>query len=201
MTPGAVTPEELDRRALERAAAGETEAFGRLVERHQDRLLRVCQGFLHDPEEARDAVQDVFLKAYRRAGGYRPRGKVYTWLYRIAVNDCLNKLRRRKIVRFLPLTGGRKTGPDDPPEPEPADPRPGPADRLDARRRWDLTRRALDELPESQRSVVILAKLAGLSQRETAAVLGITEGAVESRLFRALRKLEAVVEQAQESAR
>lgn len=193
--------EELDRRALERVAAGEREAFSRLVERHQHRLLRVCMGFLHDPEQARDAVQEVLVKAYRKAGSYRPRGKVYTWLYRIAVNHCLNQLRRRKIVRFLPFAGGREGSPADPSELEPPDPRPGPAERLDARRRWETTRRALATLPESQRSVVILARFEGLSQRRTAEVLGITEGAVESRLFRALRKLEAVLEEEQESDR
>lgn len=198
---GGPSADELDRRALERAAAGEPEAFARLVECHQERLLRVCQGFLHDPEEARDAAQEVFLKAFRKAGSYRPRGKVYTWLYRIAVNHCLNKLRRRKIVRFLPFSGGREASPDDAPELEAVDPRPGPPERLDARRRWEITRRALDALPEGQRAVVILAKLEGLSQRRTAEVLGITEGAVESRLFRALRKLETVLEKTQESPR
>lgn len=198
---GGPSADDLDRRALERAAAGEPEAFARLVERHQERLLRVCHGFLHDPEEARDAAQEVFLKAFRKAGSYRPRGKVYTWLYRIAVNHCLNKLRRRKIVRFLPFGGGREASPDDPPELEPVDPGPGPPERLDARRRWEITRRALDALPKGQRAVVILARLEGLSQRRTAEVLGITEGAVESRLFRALRKLETVLEETQESPR
>jgi RNA polymerase sigma-70 factor (ECF subfamily) len=193
--------DDLDRRALERTAAGDAGAFARLVERHQDRLLRLCQGFLHDPEEARDAVQEVFLKAFRKAAGYRPRGKVYTWLYRIAVNHCLNRLRRRKIVRFLPFTGDREAGRGDLPELDPTDPRPGPAERLETRRRWEITRRALDALPESQRAVVILTRFEGLSQRQTAEVLGITEGAVESRLFRALRKLEAAVEATQESAR
>ena len=201
-TPTDEPAEELDRRALERAAAGEPDAFRRLVERHQHRLLRVCRGFLRDPEEARDAVQEVLLKAYRKAGGYRPRGRVYTWLYRIAVNHCLNELRRRRIVRFLPFTGDREAGPDDPPELEPPDPRPGPAERLDARRRWEITRRALDALPVSQRSVVILTRFEGLSQRQTAEVLDISEGAVESRLFRALRKLEAAVgREGQESGR
>ena len=96
------------------AFTGGREAIVRLVERHQQRLLRVCQGFLHDPEAARDAVQEVFLKAYRKAGSYRPRGKVYTWLYRIAVNHCLNRLRRRRLLRFLSFAemGGEAAGPN-----------------------------------------------------------------------------------------
>jgi len=190
----AADPEDLDRESLARTAEGDTDAFARLVERHQQRLLRLCQGFLHDPEAARDAVQEVFLKAYRKAGSYRPRGQVYTWLYRIAVNHCLNRLRRRKIVRFLPFTGERDEPGEERPLPDATDPDPGPAARLDARERWRRTRRALEALPATQRSVVILAKFEGLSQRRVAEVLGITEGAVESRLFRALRKLEQVLE-------
>lgn len=186
-------PEALDREALEQTAVGDAEAFRRLVERHQDRLMRLCQGFLGDPEEARDAVQEVFLKAYRKAGTFRPRGRVYTWLYRIAVNHCLNRLRRRKVVRFLSLTGARDEGAEEKPDFDPADPGPGPEERLDARQRWARTREALDALPEGQRAALVLAKLEGLSQREVAEVLEISEGAVEGRLFRAMRKLESAL--------
>lgn len=181
-----------DRQLLARVAEGDTEAFTLLVERHQGRLLRLCRGMLGDAEEARDAVQEVFLKAFRKAGSYSPEAKVYTWLYRIAVNHCLNQLRRRKIVRFLPFAGDRPGGPGEE-EPSPLDPpdeAPGPGERLEARRRWQATRRALAELPESQRAVVVLAKLEGLPQRQVAEVLGISVAAVEGRLFRALRSLE-----------
>lgn len=185
-----------DRAVLERVAQGDGTAYRELVERHERRLQRLCQGFLGDPEEARDAVQEVFLKAFRKAESYRPRGKVYTWLYRIAVNHCLNQLRRRKIVRFLSLGSlGERDAPEDAgPVFDPQDPQPGPGEQLAARERWRRTREALDGLPESQRAVVLLAKMEGLSQKETARVLGITEGAVESRLFRAMRTLEAAQE-------
>lgn len=188
-------PDTLDRQALERVAAGDIEAFSRLVDRHQDRLMRVCQGFLHDPEEARDAVQEILVKAFRKAGSYKPRGKVYTWLYRIAVNHCLNKLRRRKIVSFFSLASGSDQGTVDGLALDPADESPGPGERLATRERWARTRRALVALPEGQRTAVILTKLEGLSQKQVAEVLRISEGAVESRLFRAMRKLETVLEE------
>ena len=176
--------------ALARVAAGNPEAFAPLVESHQERLLRLCERLLGDAEEARDAAQDVFLKAYRKAGDVRPRGQVYTWLYRIAVNHCLNKLRRRRLVRFLRW--------EDPAEDAPAfDPPDGAADpavELEARRRWQATRRALSGLPQNQRSVLVLVRFEGLSYRQVAEVLGITEGAVESRLFRAMRRIEAAQE-------
>lgn len=178
--------------ALTRVAAGEGDAFTALVESHQDRLLRLCERLLGDVEEARDAVQEVFLKAYRKAGEVRPQGQVYTWLYRIAVNHCLNKLRRRKLVRFLRLENpaeDAETTPFDPP-----DAAPDPAAALDARRRWQATRQAIAALPANQRAVLVLARFEGLSYRQIAEVLEITEGAVESRLFRAMRRVEAAQE-------
>ena len=177
-----------DLAALSRVAAGEAEAFSGLVERHQERLLRLAERLLADAEEARDAVQEVFLRAWRKAASYRPRGQVYTWLYRITVNHCLNRLRRRRLVQFWRFDSAPEA-----PEPalDPADPGPGPEAALAARRRWQATRAALARLPASQRAVVVLARFEGLAYREIAEVLGITLGAVESRLFRAMRNLEA----------
>lgn len=189
--------EPSDVELLGRAAQGDGDAFETLVRRHQDRVLAVCQRLLGDREEARDAAQEVFLKVYRKAGRFRPRAKVSTWVYRIAVNHCLNRLRRRKVVRFLSfgtLTGGEgrdpSSGEADAPVFDPEDPTPGPEASLEARRRWADTRRALDRLPESQRAVVVLAKFEGLSYREIGEVLGITPASVASRLFRAMRQLE-----------
>lgn len=177
---------------LARVAAGEGDAFVHLVECHQDRLLRLCERMLGDVEEARDAVQEVFLKVYRKAGEARPQGQVYTWLYRIAVNHCLNKLRRRKLVRFLRLESPAEdadTAPFDPP-----DAAPDPAAALEARQSWRTTRQAIAALPENQRAVLVLARFEGLSYKQIAEVLEITEGAVESRLFRAMRRIEAAQE-------
>jgi len=176
---------------LARVAAGDGNAFVHLVESHQDRLLRLCERLLGDAEEARDAVQDVFLKVYRKAGEVRPQGQVYTWLYRVAVNHCFNKLRRRKLVRFLrwESAGDDADAPFDPP-----DAAPDPAAALDARQRWQTTRRAIAALPDNQRAVLVLARFEGLSYKQIAEVLEITEGAVESRLFRAMRRVETAQE-------
>lgn len=192
--------EPSDVELLVRTAEGDGDAFEELVRRHQDRILGVCQRLLGDREEARDAGQEVFLKVYRKAGRFRPRAKVSTWIYRIAVNHCLNRLRRRKVVRFLSFgalgvgAGGEGSDPSggapDGPAFDPEDPAPGPEAALETRRRWAATRRALDRLPESQRAVVVLAKFEGLSYREIAAVLGVTPASVASRLFRAMRQLE-----------
>ncbi len=175
-----------DRDVLARVAGGDTECFRELVERHQGRLVRLCQRLLGDPEAARDAAQEVFLKAFRKAGTFRPRGQVSTWLHRIAVNHCLNRLRRRRIVRFLRLAGGTA----DEAVPEPADGGADPEAQAAARQRWRRVRAAVAALPPGQRAVLVLVRYEGLPQRQAAEVLGITVGAVESRLVRALRNLE-----------
>lgn len=175
-----------DWRLLALAGHGDGEAFRQIVERHQDRLIRLCQRLLLDREEALDAAQEVFIKAYDKAGKLQPRGELFTWLYRVATNHCLNRLRRRRIVRFLAI---REPGEDDRGWPEPVDQAPGPDRQLVARERWESTREAISTLPDSQRAVLTLAKFEGLSYRQIAETLGITEGAVESRLFRAMRNL------------
>lgn len=181
------------REILARVAAGDAEAFAGLVELYQHRLLRLCERLLGDPEEARDAAQEVFLKAFRKAGEFRPQGQVYTWLYRIATNHCLNLLRRRRLVRFTRL--GEPDEEDAAPALDPPDEAPDPETALAARRRWQATRRAIERLPANQRAVLVLVRFEGLSYRQTAEVLGVTEGAVESRLFRAMRRLEAAAQE------
>ena len=179
---------------LARAAAGESDAFRRVVERHQDRLLALCERLLGSRDEALDACQEVFLKVYRHAGRAEPKGRLFTWLYRIAVNHCLNRLRRRRVVRFLSFSGP-DTEESDAAEVDPPSEEPDPYARLESRDRWRRTRRVLDALPESQRAVVVLSRFEGLSQKEIAATLAITEGAVESRLVRAMRRLAAAQEE------
>lgn len=176
---------------IARVGAQDRAAFSELVERHHRRLLRVCERLLGDPEDARDAVQEVFLKVLRKAAGFRPQALVSTWLYRIAVNHCLNQLRRRRLVRMISLSpagGGDEAGIDPPEE------RPDAQRELAARQRWRATRRAIAALPPGQRAVLVLARFEGLSYREIADTLGITLGAVESRLVRAMRALDRVQE-------
>lgn len=201
--PPAAAGSDADREALARVAAGDADAFRGLVERHQDRLVAVCHRLLGDREAARDAAQEVFLKAFRKAGDFEPRAQVSTWLYRIAVNHCLNLLRRRRIARFLPWGGaggaGRgEGGEDEAPAFDPPDEAPGPEAAVEARRRWQRVRRAIEALPPGQRAVLVLVRFEGLAYKEAAEALGITLGAVESRLIRALRNLDAAL--AQDSA-
>lgn len=195
-SPPPAAVDDPDRELLARVAAGDVNAFEPLVERHQDRLIAVCQRLLGDREAARDAAQEVFLKAFRKAGDFEPRAQVSTWLYRIAVNHCLNLLRRRRLARFLPWGSAGGEGDEErAPAFDPPDEAADPETALAARRRWQRVRRAIDALPPGQRAVLVLVRFEGLAYKEAAEALGISLGAVESRLMRALRHLDAALAQ------
>lgn len=203
MAPDPRPPEdssEQERALLAATAAGDGAAFEELVGLFERRVLSLCQRLLGDREEARDAAQDVFLKVYQKAASYSPssKGRVYTWIYRIATNHCLNLVRRRKVVRFLGFgdiggIGGIGGETELPPAFQPRDDAPSPADRAESRARWAATREALDALPAQQRAALVLVRLEGLSYAETAEVLGTSVSAVTSLVFRAMRGLEARV--------
>lgn len=179
-----------DRETLRRVADGDLDAFEALVARHERKLLRLCERMLGSAETAREATQEVFFKAWRKSSSFRPRAKVSTWLYRIAVNHCLNQLRRRKVAQFFSFGEMPQAAESDAADFDPPDTAPTAERRLGDRRRWQRICRAIDELPPAQRAVLVLVRFEGLSYLDTAATLGISRNAVESRLFRAMRRLE-----------
>ncbi len=161
--------------------AGDPDAFGELVRRHRDRLWAVAVRTTGDPEDASDALQDAFVSAYRNAASYRGEAAVTTWLHRVVVNACLDRMRRRRARPTVPLpeedgeTGHRGV----------ADPRDD-LDRLELRMEIDL---ALRNLPDDQRAAIVLVDVEGLSVAEAAEVLGIPEGTVKSRCSRGRARL------------
>ncbi|GAA5157882.1 MULTISPECIES: RNA polymerase sigma factor SigM [Amycolatopsis] len=162
-------------------AAGDPAAFSELVRRHRDRMWAVALRTLRDPEEAADALQDAFISAFRAAGNFRAESQVTTWLHRIVVNACLDRMRRRQARPTVPLP---ETGFN-----EPATPRDSMADR---ETRLVITA-ALDQLPEDQRTPIVLVDVEGYSVSETAKLLGIAEGTVKSRCARGRAKLAKVL--------
>ncbi|TQJ03848.1 RNA polymerase sigma factor SigM [Amycolatopsis cihanbeyliensis] len=162
-------------------AAGDPHAFTELVRRHRDRMWAVALRTVRDPEEAADALQDAFISAFRAASKFRAESQVTTWLHRIVVNACLDRVRRRQARPTVPLP---ETG-----QHEPAVPR----DALAERETTLVVRKALDELPEDQRGPIVLVDVEGYSVAETATMLGIAEGTVKSRCARGRAKLAKVL--------
>jgi RNA polymerase sigma-70 factor (ECF subfamily) len=159
-----------DAELLAAHVAGDPDAFGTLVRRHQDRLWAVALRTLGDREEAADALQDALLSAYRRAATFRGESAVTTWLHRVVVNACLDRVRRHAARPVSPL----------PVRDETADARD---DYAATETRLDV-RAALDTLPDYQRAALVLVDLHGMSVAEAAAVLDVAEGTVKSRCAR-----------------
>ena len=160
---------------------GDNEAFGLLFTRHKDRLWAVAVRTLGDPEEAADALQDAMISAFRQASGFRGASAVTTWLHRIVVNACLDRLRRRAA---RPTVTGLDERAMDVLSPGPA----GPDAAASAETSLDVMS-ALRTLPPDQQAVLVLVDMLGYSVADTAAVLGISPGTVKSRCARGRARL------------
>ena len=176
-----------DRGLVAAHLAGDPDAFGALFARHRDRLWAVALRTTGDPEEAADALQDALVAAFRRADSYRGDAAVTTWLHRIVVNACLDRLRRRKVRLADPL-------PDD--MDERADRGSvatadtlDPADVASDHERRAHVMAALETLPPEQRAALVLVDMEGYSVEETATILDCAPGTVKSRCARGRAKL------------
>lgn len=174
---------------LRRARAGDRDAFARLVHRHREAVYRAAYWILSDREDALDATQEAFLRAYRYLGSFDGRSSFATWLRRIATNAALDRRERRRREREstqgLPeedlLGDGRGEGAEE---------------RVEREERRRLVREAIEALPPAQRAAVLLRDVEGRSYAEISAALGIPRGTVMSRLYygrqNLRRKLEAL---------
>ncbi|MPY97705.1 MAG: RNA polymerase sigma factor SigM [Actinophytocola sp.] len=163
-------------------AAGDPTAFSEIVRRHKDRMWAVALRTLRDHEEAADALQEAFISAFRAAGKFRAESQVSTWLHRIVVNACLDRIRKRQARPTVPL-------PDTDEYREPA----APGDSMAQRETKLLISDALAELPDEQRVPIVLVDVEGYSVAETASLLGVAEGTVKSRCARGRAKLAKVL--------
>jgi RNA polymerase sigma-70 factor (ECF subfamily) len=172
---GAQPPARDDLTLVRAHVAGDPDAFTELVRRHQGRLWAVALRTLGDPEEAADALQDALISAYRSAGRFRGDSAVTTWLHRIVVNACLDRVRRRRTRPTVPLA-----------EIEPS------VGAVDSDTILDI-RAALAKLPEEQRITLVLVEVQGYSVAEAAKILQVAEGTVKSRCARGRARLAALL--------
>jgi RNA polymerase sigma-70 factor, ECF subfamily len=170
---------------VKRFTEGDASAFSELVHRYQGQIYNLCRYMLSDPDLAQDAAQDTFLKAYHRLKDFRGDCAFYSWLYRIAVNTCLDAKRKSHQP------------PDhiDPAPPLEEIPSPAPlADRLyQSKETSHAIQAALQKLPDSLRSAIVLKEIEGLSYEEIADTLGISIGTVKSRISRAREELKRLL--------
>jgi RNA polymerase sigma-70 factor, ECF subfamily len=170
------------------AKAGNMGAFEDLVRRYDRNVFRIAQHITQNREDAEDVVQDAFLKAYQNLGQFQGQSKFYTWLVRIAVNEALMKLRKRRPERFVSLDEDVKTEEDSMPR-EIADWSPNPEQQYNQAELKDILGKTIQGLPAGFRTVFVLRDVEGLSTEETAEALELSIPAVKSRLLRARLQL------------
>src|SRR5246500_4921600 len=170
------------------AKAGDVSAFEELVRRYDRNVFRIAQHITQNREDAEDVVQDAFFKAYENLDQFQGQSKFYTWLVRIAVNEALMKLRKRRPERTVSLDEEVKTEDDALPR-EVADWTPNPEQQYTQAELRDILSRTIQGLPPGFRTVFVLRDVEGLSTEETAEALDLSIPAVKSRLLRARLQL------------
>ena len=170
---------------IKRLQEGEDLAFKSLVDDNQQMVVNTCFGFLHNYEEAEDIAQEVFIQVYNRINTFRGDSKLTTWIYRIAVNKSLNKIRSRKSKFLVTLDAvfvseydsGKQAGDN-------------PYTSLENQERAEILHSAIDKLPENQKTAFILSKYQGLPNKNIAEVMKHTLSSVEALLNRAKKNLQ-----------
>lgn len=186
-------PRELDRARVEAAQAGDRDAFDALVEAYKDIVYAVAYRFARDPDLALDLAQDVFIRAYRGIRSFKGRSRFSTWLYRIAMNTCIDYTRRRARSvdsRVVPEEVAEYAGSEPMMAAGPAE----PDDQLLSGELGEQIQAAINALPEYHKSVFVLYEIEGMSYKEIAQVVGCSIGTVMSRLHYARKKLRVMLE-------
>ena len=182
---------ETDLELMLRVARGDEGSFEELLRRHRAPLTNYLRRMLRDPALAEDLAQEVFLRVYQARERYRPDARFTTWLYRIATNLALNAIRDRRREAPQADAGDSEDGSG---LTHLADSRPNVEQQLMQSDRERLIRRAVEELPERQCAAVILHKYQDVDYQQIAKVLGVSESAVKSLLFRAYESLRTRLE-------
>ena len=176
---------KIDTELIDKIRSGDQAAFKKLFDTYHKSVFRLCLRVLRDSQEAEDMTQDVFLKVFLQIKKFRGESSISTWLYRIAVNLCLNRLRRKKYERFLSLDFLLEKGRQPAQEPEKE-----PLARLTQQEKKTLVWNAVDSLPKNQRVAVILNHYMDLSYDEIAETMGLSAASVRSLLFRGKKSLQ-----------
>ena len=181
MTNGEADDDRTDAALLRAHIDGDPDAFAELVARHQDRMWATALRIMRNKEDAADALQDAYISAFRRAGSYRGDAQVTTWLHRVVVNACLDRLRAMRVRETEPfpenLDRWRRLG------------NTMTKDPVEIKQQRSLVAAALGTLNADQRAALVLVDMEGYSVEEAAQILGCAPGTVKSRCARGRARL------------
>ncbi len=185
-----MTPTQQDRELIEATLQGQTEAYGELVKRYQDRLFHSLCYMLGSREDAKDIAQQTFVRAFQKLSQFRHDSAFYSWLFRIALNEAASYRRRKRPELRL------EDVPEDERKYDPSDPHRDvmPAYQVSLRETQRLVWQAINQLPEEFRQVLVLKEMDNLSYEQIAEIIGCPIGTVRSRLFRARSALRKKLE-------
>ena len=179
---------EQEREIIQKVLSGDTEAFEALVLEHQNKVYSLALRMVGNEEDARDLAQEAFIRAYTSLAGFRGDSKFSVWLYRLTSNICIDFIRSRAKKRTVSMTWTDEEG-GDAGELEIPDETWSPETQLERRMTRESVQRGLDSLSPQYREILLLREINGLSYEEIGRALGIEEGTVKSRIFRARKKL------------
>lgn len=188
---GEPTQTATDEALMEALAGGDHRAFEELLSRYETPVLTFCYAFMRHRDAAEDMAQETFLRVFRNARHYKPIAKFTTWLYKIAANLCINELKKRDLRKAVSL--------DDPAGPDPDGSRivgriassQGPAPLTEAERReaQALIDKAIQHLPDDQRTTLVMVEYHHMAYQDIAEILGVTVSAIKMRVKRARETL------------
>jgi RNA polymerase sigma-70 factor (ECF subfamily) len=170
---------------VDRFRKGEKSAFEELVLQYQDKIYNLCRHMLRNTHDAEDAAQDTFIKAYHNLDNFRPEASFYTWLYRIAVNTCLDYKKKPFFESFFKKADEGEEFID-----EPASDRPSPEKLYESKQIGSALNNSIRKLPSKLRTAIVLKEIEGLSYEEIADILEVSTGTVKSRISRAREELK-----------
>jgi RNA polymerase sigma-70 factor (ECF subfamily) len=189
MAPAESSPVEIDEaEQIEKARKGDARSFGDLIGKYERKIFRLAQHITQNREDAEDVLQETFLKAYEHLSQFQGNSKFYTWIVRIAVNQALMKLRKRKTDKTVSMDEGIDTG-EDIVVREIAAWDEDPEQRYSREELNEILTAAVDSLAPAYRTVFVLRDVEDLSTEETAEALELSIPAVKSRLLRARLQL------------
>jgi RNA polymerase sigma-70 factor (ECF subfamily) len=177
-----VEDEDLD--LVQRFQRGDVTAFDLLVTKYQSKIYDIAHHYTRNAEDAYDLAQEVFERAFKSLGAFRKKSSFYTWLYRIAVNACIDYVRKRSRLQAVPIEEWacsydlRNAGPSY-----------SPAEAVELQELKHQITKAIDQLPPKQKAAFILKRQEGLSLKEIAEIFGRSEGTIKAHLFHATHKL------------